>query len=123
MRLPCYANDARRAQRAQMAGDGGLAEAGKGIHDFPDGALSSFGATIQAVQALGYRDASRKYLMFADTDVLCGIGTLYNDVRQNGNTNDLRTSYARVDAPCWSGSTHSTFGSNHLTAVSKSRLL
>ena len=71
----------------------------------PDGALSSFGATIQAVHAVGYRDASRKYLMFADTDVLCGIGTLYNDVRPTANTNDLRTSYARVDAPCWSGST------------------
>jgi hypothetical protein len=71
----------------------------------PSGALSSFGATIQAVQALGYRDASRKYLMFAEADVLCGIGTLYNDVRPNGNTNDLRTSYARVDTRCWSGST------------------
>jgi hypothetical protein len=71
----------------------------------PAGALSTFGATIQALQAQGYRDASRKYLMFADADVLCGIGTLYNDVRPVGNTNDLRTAYARVDVRCWSGST------------------
>jgi hypothetical protein len=71
----------------------------------PAGALSSFGATIQAVQALGYRDPSRKYLMFADAKALCGIGTLYTDARPTGNNNDTRTSWARIDAGCWSGST------------------
>jgi hypothetical protein len=71
----------------------------------PAGALSTFGATIQALQAQGYRDPSRKYLMFADANALCGIGTLYTDSRPTGNSNDLRTSYARVDARCWSGST------------------
>lgn len=71
----------------------------------PAGALASFGATISAVQAQGFTDPNRKYLMFADANVLCGIGTLYNDVRTTGNANDTRTSYARVDANCWSGST------------------
>lgn len=71
----------------------------------PQGAMSSFGATIQAVQALGYADPNRKYLMFADANALCGIGTLYTDSRTTGNSNDTRTAYARVDASCWSGST------------------
>ncbi len=71
----------------------------------PDGALSSFGATINALKAQGYTDPARKYLAFADAQVLCGVGTLYNDVRTTGNLNEERTAYARVDAPCWSGST------------------
>ncbi len=71
----------------------------------PAGALDSFGATINALQALGYTDPSRKYLAFADANALCGVGTLYNDVRTTGNLNESRVSYSRVDAPCWSGST------------------
>ena len=69
----------------------------------PPGALASFGATIDALRALGYRDPNRKYLVFADANALCGIGTFYPDTRPVGNPNDgSGASYSRVDARCWS---------------------
>lgn len=71
----------------------------------PDGALSSFDATIDALAALGLTDPNRKYLAFAEKNALCGVGTLWLDTRPAGNLNDTRTGYARVDAPCWSGGT------------------
>lgn len=70
----------------------------------PDGALgSNFWDTVHALDTLGFNDANRKYLMFADANQFCGIGTLYNDERLTGNYNDgYAASYSRVDANCWS---------------------
>ena len=70
----------------------------------PDGALGSdFWDTVDALDALGYNSPNRKYLVFADANQLCGIGTLYDDERLTGNYNDgYAASYARVDANCWS---------------------
>ena len=75
----------------------------------PKGSLDSdIWTTISAVKALGYKRVDRHYLMFADSDRLCGVGTLYDDASPTGNENDgVYASYARVDAPCWS-SDHST---------------
>jgi hypothetical protein len=65
----------------------------------------SFDATINAVKALGYTSANRKYLMFVDANVYCGIGGIQNDDRKIAtNLNDTTVSYARVDSGCWGGS-------------------
>jgi hypothetical protein len=72
----------------------------------PRGALGSdFWGTIAALKKLGYADPHRKYLMFADSDRLCGIGTFYDDDRTSGNANDgTNAAYSRVDSTCWSAS-------------------
>jgi hypothetical protein len=69
----------------------------------PDGSLRSFAATIDALRGLGYNRTDRKYLMFADTNLYCGISTYVNDTRPGrGNRNNGGPSYARVDSGCWS---------------------
>jgi 5-hydroxyisourate hydrolase-like protein (transthyretin family) len=80
----------------------------------PDGSLSSFDATMRSLYALGYNNRNRKYLMFADADDLCGIGTLYGSDAPTDNPNDgTYTSYARVDVNCWS--TVSSVAAHELT--------
>ncbi|GGQ54031.1 RICIN domain-containing protein [Couchioplanes azureus] len=69
----------------------------------PEGALGSFPSTIAALQTLGYNRNDRKYLIFADAHVYCGIGTFVADNRPGlGNRNNGGPSYGRVDAGCWS---------------------
>ena len=67
-----------------------------------NGDLASFGTMITAVQKAGYTATNRKYLMFADAAVLCGVGHLVLDDRPTGNANDGGNAmYARVDTGCW----------------------
>jgi hypothetical protein len=69
----------------------------------PVGGLDSFTNTIAALQRLGYNRTDRKYLMFADANVYCGIASYVNDRRSGlGNRNNGGPSYGRVDAGCWS---------------------
>ncbi|GAA3342637.1 hypothetical protein GCM10020358_38320 [Amorphoplanes nipponensis] len=69
----------------------------------PEAALESFTGNIDALQTLGYNRTDRKYLIFADTNVYCGIGTFVADRRAGlGNRNNGGPSYGRVDAGCWS---------------------
>ncbi|MEV4638933.1 RICIN domain-containing protein [Actinoplanes sp. NPDC049548] len=69
----------------------------------PEGALASFTRNIAALQTLGYNRNDRKYLIFADANVYCGIGTYVADNRPGlGNRNNGGPSYGRVDAGCWS---------------------
>ncbi|MBW6438457.1 RICIN domain-containing protein [Actinoplanes hulinensis] len=71
--------------------------------ELPDGSLRTFTATIDALRGLGYNRTDRKYLMFADTNLYCGISTYVNDTRSGrGNRNNGGPSYARVDSGCWS---------------------
>ena len=67
-----------------------------------NGELASFGTMITAVQKAGYTATNRKYLMFADAAVLCGVGHLILDDSRTGNANDGGSAmYARVDTGCW----------------------
>ena len=69
----------------------------------PDGSMSSFGATVNAVQALGYTSPARKYLMWTDATTLCGIASMYpydTDGQSNPN-NGSYAQYARIDSGCW----------------------
>ena len=69
----------------------------------PEGALGSFPTNIDALKTLGYNRTDRKYMIFADTNVYCGIGTYIADQRPGlGNRNNGGPSYARMDAGCWS---------------------
>ena len=68
----------------------------------PEAALESFTGNIDALQTLGYNRTDRKYLIFADSNVYCGIGTFVADKRPGvGNRNNGGPSYGRVDAGCW----------------------
>ena len=69
----------------------------------PAGSMASFGSTISAVQALGYASPARKYLMWTDATVLCGVATMYtNDGATQANPNNgSYAQYARVDSGCW----------------------
>ena len=65
-----------------------------------------FSATITAVQAQGYNLTNRKYMMFVDNNVYCGIGGIRNDDSpQQSNTNNFGPSYGRSDNGCWNGYT------------------
>ncbi|MEU4240339.1 RICIN domain-containing protein [Actinoplanes sp. NPDC026619] len=69
----------------------------------PSSALTSFALSVKALQTLGYNRNDRKYLMFADANVYCGISTFIADRRAGlGNRNNGGPSYGRVDAGCWS---------------------
>ncbi len=70
----------------------------------PNGSLGSdFWGTVNALKNLGYDNPHRKYLMFADANVFCGIGSMYGDAHATNNSNDGRyASYSRVDSNCWS---------------------
>lgn len=67
------------------------------------GANDSIGSTIAAVRDAGYTDPNRKYLMWTDADVYCGIAEISLDDRQDPvvNRNNSGPNYARVDTPCW----------------------
>jgi len=69
----------------------------------PAGSMTSFGATVAAVQALGYTSPGRKYLMWTDATVLCGVASMYtNDGATQANPNNgSYAQYARVDSGCW----------------------
>ena len=62
----------------------------------------SYADTAGNLEALGFDRADRKYVMWVDANVYCGIGGFINDDRASArNANNAGQSYARVDTGCW----------------------
>lgn len=63
-----------------------------------------FGRMVDELQAQGYNREDRKYIVFVDAHVYCGLGGIWgNDQSDFANPNNFGPSYARVDAGCWGG--------------------
>jgi chitodextrinase len=83
-----------------------------------DTAIGDFGAGVQAVQAQGFNRADRKYVMFTDAQVYCGIGGFAGDDRKiAGNRSNFGPSYGRTDNGCWSPGTAAHELGHNLGAV------
>jgi hypothetical protein len=67
-----------------------------------DGRLADFGESVDAIQEQGFDRTDRKYLMFVDTDALCGVAFVVVDSSPGqDNSNNSGPSFARVDNGCW----------------------
>ncbi len=89
--------------------------------EVPDSALAEFGATNSALAAKGFDRRDRKYMIFADAKVYCGIGTFNGDERPGAdNLSNFGPSYGRTDAGCWGGSTAAHELGHNLGAVNNS---
>lgn len=63
----------------------------------------SFLNTINELEAMGYSRNDRKYVIFMDARVYCGIATMsYDDTPGATNSNNMGDTFGRIDAGCWS---------------------
>ncbi|MEU7875679.1 RICIN domain-containing protein [Dactylosporangium sp. NPDC049140] len=69
------------------------------------GGMATFDATINGLKALGYNRTDRKYVIFGDANVYCGIGTFAGDTQPGEkNRSNGGPGYGRSDNGCWAAS-------------------
>ncbi|MER7770916.1 hypothetical protein [Kitasatospora sp. NPDC096140] len=89
--------------------------------EVPAAALGNFGATNDALVAQGFNRRDRKYMLFTDAHVYCGLGNFAADDRPGqDNPSNFGPSYARVDAGCWSAHAAAHELGHNLGAVNNS---
>ncbi|WP_256220830.1 RICIN domain-containing protein [Streptomyces sp. CC53] len=89
--------------------------------EVPASALAEFSATNRALAAQGLNRRDRKYMIFADAQVYCGIGTFAGDERPGqDNLSNFGPSYGRTDTGCWGGHTAAHELGHNLGAVNNS---
>ncbi|GAA4245807.1 hypothetical protein GCM10022255_014610 [Dactylosporangium darangshiense] len=73
--------------------------------ELPAGGMATFDATINGLKALGYNRTDRKYMIFGDAKVYCGIGTFAGDTQPGEkNRSNGGPGYGRSDSGCWAAS-------------------
>lgn len=61
-----------------------------------------FNTMVNRLSALGYNRSDRKYMIFMDVNLYCGIGSLWGSTTSaQSNSNNSGPSYARADSGCW----------------------
>ncbi len=89
--------------------------------EVPAGGLKDFSGTMSALKKLGWNRTDRKYMIFAESKVYCGIGTFTGDDKPGAsNRNNNGASYGRNDSGCWSPSVAAHELGHNLGAVSNS---
>ncbi|GAA1959621.1 hypothetical protein GCM10009838_14960 [Catenulispora subtropica] len=89
--------------------------------EVPAAAMTDFSASNRALAAQGYNRRDRKYMVFADAQVYCGIGTFAGDERAGqDNWSNFGPSYGRSDNGCWTGSVAAHELGHNLGAVNDS---
>lgn len=91
------------------------------ITDVEAQSLQTFSATNRELADKGFNRRDRKYVIFADINGICGIGTFEGD-NQPGpdNRSNFGPSYARADSGCWGGHTVAHELGHNLGAVNNS---
>lgn len=87
-----------------VTGAGCVVEVAKAV--MSAGGDDSFTNTINELAAQGFNRSDRKYLIWVDANVYCGIANVNGDDRKTAsNWNNSGPDYARADAGCWGGHT------------------
>lgn len=67
----------------------------------------NFSATVGELQAMGHTRLDRKYLMWSDATLYCGVAQFRTDDKPTqDNLNNARGGYGRIDAGCWGRNDH-----------------
>ncbi|WP_436498856.1 RICIN domain-containing protein [Actinokineospora sp. HUAS TT18] len=89
--------------------------------EVPADSLTTFSKTMTALRELGFTRTDRKYMIFADAKVYCGIGTFAGDERPGAeNRSNKGPSFGRTDSGCWGASVAAHELGHNLGAVNNS---